>query len=325
MDLIKLAEKKAKQNNVKLVVCESWDEKCMHAVSMILKEKLAKVILLGNPDKIKKTAEKLKADISKAEIVDFKKSELRKQLAEKLYELRKHKGIDLKQAEKLMDNINYFACMYAYAGYADAVAGSAICSTAEFMKPALQILRKKNTLVSEVTVLDDVKNNRILFAGDFSLNIDPNAEQLASIALNTAECAETFETKPKIALLSFSTKGSGGDLDMFKPIRKAVEIIRKNNPKIIVDGELQLDAALDKFAAKKKCPDSPIKGDANVLIFPNLTASNIFAHALLQLTDVKMIFTMLMGMQKPVIVLGRSTPAEVKRNMMLGCIVEAIK
>jgi phosphate acetyltransferase len=322
IDLVPIMEKIAKKNLVKVVVCEGWDERVLQAVAEILERKLAKIILLGNPEEIEKKAKELKVDVSKAEIHDFKNSELKDELIEKLVEVRKHKGLTREEAEKLIEDENYFGCMYCYCGYADAVAGSAICSTAALMRPALQILRKKNTLVSEIAIMDDIKNDRIIFGTDASLNIEPSAEELAQMTLNAAECVRDFGIEPKIALLSFSTKGSGGDIPVLQPVRDAVEIVKKEDPKLIIDGELQLDAAVSKFAAKKKCPDSPLKGDANTLIFPNLTSANIFAHAMLQFSDMDMQFTILKGLMKPVGILGRSTPVDTVRNIIVSCAMQ---
>ncbi|MBW2978023.1 phosphate acetyltransferase [Candidatus Woesearchaeota archaeon] len=319
IDLISIMEKVAKKKLVKVVVCEGWDERCLKAADDVLKNKLASLILLGNPDEVNAKAKELGVDIKEAEIVDYKNSDLKKELAEKLVEVRKHKGMTLDQANKLIEDENYFGVMYCYAGHADAVAGSAIGSTAALMRPALQILREKGKLVSEVSTLTDVKNDRTFFGTDFSLNIDPSAEDLAQITLNAVDVVRSFEIEPKVALLSFSTKGSGGDTPQTELVRKAVEIMKEKDSELLIDGELQVDAAVNPKVAPRKCPDSPLKGEANVLIFPNLTASNIFAHGLGQFSDMTLDFTILSGLQKPVAILGRSTPMESVRNMIVSC------
>lgn len=321
IDLVGIMEKFAKKKPVKILVCEGHDERMLKASEYILKKKLAKLILLGNPKDIENKAKKLKLDISNAEILDYKNSELKNKLAEKLVELRKHKGLTLEQAKKLIEDENYFGCMYVYSGYADAIASSAICPTAAIMRPALQILRK-GTLVSEICILNDVKNNRTLFGTDFSLNISPNAEELAQITLNAVRCVRRFNIEPKVALLSFSTKGSGGDVPELQPIKDALEIVKKKEPKLIIDGELQVDAAVSKFGMKKKCPDSPLKGEANTLIFPNLMASNIFAHGLGQFSDMTLDFSIIEGLSKPVGIVGRSTPVETVRNIITSCAMQ---
>ena len=322
INLIKIMEEAARKKPVKILVCEAHDERMLKASAEILKRKLAKIILSGNLEIIKEKAKKLKLDIKNAEILDFKNSELKEELAEKLAEIRKHKGMTLEEAKKLIEDENYFGCMYVYCGYADGIAGSAICSTAALMRPALQILRKEK-IVSEVCTFTDVKNNRTLFGTDFSLNINPNAEELAQIALNAVKCVKRFNIIPKVALLSFSTKGSGGDVPELQPIKDALKIIKEKEPKLIIDGEMQVDAAVNKFAVKKKCPDSPLKGEANTLIFPNLMSSNIFAHSIGQFSDMTLDFAILEGLSKPVGIVGRSTPIDTVRNVIVSCAMQA--
>ena len=315
LPIIKTMEEIAKKKPVRVLVCEGWDERCLKASAQIMEEKLAKIVLLGDPAIIKKKAKELKVDISNAEIVDYKKSQVKKELAEKLYQLRKEKGLTLEQATKLIEDENYFGCMYVHAGYADAVVGSAICPTAALMRPALQLLRQKGKTVSEVGVVSDVKNKRILFVSDLSLNINPNSEELAQIALNAASCVRMFKIVPRVALLSYSTKGSGGDGEDILLIRKALEIVKSKDPTLIIDGEMQLDAAVSPASAVRKCPDSVLKGDANTLIFPNLVCGNIFVHGMMQFSDMGFEFTMLEGMAKPVSILGRSTPLQTVKNL----------
>lgn len=323
VDLVSIMEEGAKKKPVKVVICEGWDERCLRSTDEILKKGLAKIVLLGSPNLINEKAKEFGVDISKAEIVDYKNNAaLKKELAEKLVEVRKHKGMDLDTAQKLIEDENYFGCMYVYCGYAEGVAGSAIGSTAALMRPALQILREKGKIVSEVCVMNDVKNDRTLFMSDFSMNIEPDAEGLAQMASNAIKCVKSFDIKPKVGLLSFSTKGSGGDSPALQTIRKAVDIIKEKHPDVVVDGELQLDAAVNKKAAKSKCPDSPLKGEANTLIFPNLMSSNIFIHGTLQFSDMNFQFTMIEGMTKPVVILGRSTTLEAVRNMIVSCAME---
>ncbi|MFH1770825.1 MAG: phosphate acyltransferase [archaeon] len=322
--LVKKMETIAKSKPVKIVVCEGWDERCIEAAADILKKEIAGIVLLGNPNEINSKAKKLGFDVSKAKIVDFMKNEkLRKELAEKLVEVRKHKGMDLKTAMKLMDDHNYFACMYTLAGHADGVAGSAITSTGALMKPALQILRKPDSMVSEVCVLSDVKNDRIIFGSDFSMGIKLSSEQLAQVTLSAVKVVKMFDIEPRVAMLSFSTKGSGGEGPEIQLIRNAMAIVKEKNPELLIDGELQVDAAVSEFGMKKKCPDSPLKGNANTLIFPDLTSSNIFAHGLGQFSNMTLDFSILEGMQKPVGIVGRSTPAKTVRDIIISCAMQS--
>ncbi len=322
-DLIEFMENIAKKQPARVVVCEGWDERCIQAASEIVKEGFARIVLLGDPKVIEKKAKKRNLDISEAEIIDFRNSKIKHELVGKLVELRRHKGLTREHGEKLISDENYFACMYAYCGYADAVAGSAICPTSYLMRPALQILRQKGRIVSEVSVIRDVKKERIFFGSDASLNISPSAHDLAQITLNAADCARSLGIEPKVAMLSFSTKGSGGNHPITETIREAVAIVKKNDPTILIDGELQVDAAVNRLAAQKKCPDSPLKGDANILIFPDLTSANIFAHGMMQFSDLLFDFTIIKGLFKPVGIIGRSTDAAVARNVIVSCAMQA--
>ncbi len=321
MDLVVRMEEVARRKPARIVVCEGWDERCLRATADISKAELAHLILLGSPEEIKKKASQLQIDISKAEIIDYENAEVREELIEKLVEVRAHKGMTREKAAELID-VNYFACLYALCGYADGVAGSAICPTAELMRPALQLLRKKDGVVSEVMILEGAKD-RILFTTDSSLNIKPTAEQLAQIALNAADVVQSLGLEPRVALLSFSTKGSGGDGPEIQLVRDALSIVKRRRPELIIDGEMQLDAAVNPEAARRKCPDAIIKGDANTLVMPNLEAANIFGHAILQFSDLKVLFTVLEGLVKPVAILGRSTPLETVRNMIVSCAMQA--
>ena len=324
-NLIKLMKQKAKAKRRKIVVAEGWEERCLKAADYVLREGYADLVLLGDEKKIKEEAKKLKIDITAAEIINPKKSDMRKKLAKDLYELRKAKGMTEEQALKLLDDVNYFGCMLVHIGYADGLAGSAICSTAELMRPALQIIKTKPdvNLVSEAMIMYDKKNKRVLFFSDCSLNIDPTTEQLAQIAVNAGDMAKSFNFKPKVALLSFSTKGSGGDADIIKKSIEAARIAQEKRPDYIIDAEYQGDAALNTKAAQRKCPDARLKGDANVLVFPNLTASNIACHLLGQLSDMKMEMSSLMGIRKPVMILGRSSPLETITNLIIMAAFEA--
>ena len=183
---------------------------------------------------------------------------------------------------------------------------------------ALLAVRKPQQLVSEVTVMTDVKNKRVIFATDGSMNIDPSPDELCSIALNAAEAVKEFGLIPKVAMLSFSTKGSGGKHDFIEKVVHATDLVKERDPQLLVDGELQVDAAVNPWAAERKCPNSPLKGDANVLVFPDLDASNVFFHGLGQFSDMTLDFTIMKGLEKPVAILGRSTPKETHYKMLLS-------
>ncbi|MBI2548744.1 hypothetical protein HYW21_05325 [Candidatus Woesearchaeota archaeon] len=318
-DLIKKMESIARKHPVQLVIAEGWDERCLQASAEVLAEGLANITLLGEAKKIQKKAKELGVDIHQATIVDYKHYPQMDELVAQLLEVRKHKGLIEAQARKLLEDENYFACTYTLCGHADGICGSAICPTASLMRPVLQILRKQETIVSEIGVFHDTKNKRIIFASDISLNIDPSPQELAQIALNAAHAVRGIGVTPKVALLSFSTKGSGGDGPALQVIREALRIAKEKDSNLLIDGEIQVDAAVSKFGCQRKCPDSPLKGEANVLIFPNLTAGNIWAHSMGQFSDMSIEFSLVEGLQKPVSILGRSTPLRSVRNLMVSC------
>lgn len=324
-DLIDRMKKKAKEKKRTIIVAEGWDERCLKASAAILANGYANLILLGDEKKIKDEAKKFKADIKDATLINPKTYKDTPKLTKELYELRKAKGLTEDEAKKLILDVNYFGCMLLHTGKADGLAGSAICSTAELMRPALQIIKTKPgaTLVSETIMMEDTKKKRVLFLTDCSLNPDPTVEELAQMAVNGAECAASFGFEPRVAFLSYSTKGSGGTSPTIEKTLQAIEIARKKKKEYVFDGEFQGDAAINPYAAGRKCPNALIKGDANVLVFPNLTVANIVCHLLIQLSESKLGMGMLMGIRKPVIILGRSTPLETVENLIINCAMKA--
>lgn len=315
---------KAKEKKCRVLVCEGWDEHCLKASCQLQAEGVAQLVLLGDEQVIAQKAKEWQLGITGIEILNHKTSEKREALANALYELRKIKGMTPEEAHKLLDDVNYFGAMLVQTGYVDGMAGSGICPTGELMKPALQIIKTKEgrSLVSEAQVFYDPKRDKMFFLSDSSLNIEPTPEQLATIALNAADCAKSFGITPKVALLSFSTKGSGNS-PVYKPILEALEIARKMDTSLLIDGEMQVDAAMNPNSCKRKCPDCLLQGDANVLITPNLSVGNVLVHALLQFSELKFLFGIAMGMKKPVTILGRGTSLDMVKNLIALTAFEA--
>jgi phosphate acetyltransferase len=305
----------------RMVLCEGWDARGLKAAEFIVKEGIAEMILIGEESKVREAAKQNNVDISWMEIIDHSKSSKKEALAEQLFKLREKKGMTKEQAAELIKDVNYFGCMMAVTGEVDAVLGSLICPTAELMRPSLQLLRKD--FVSEIMVIYDPKKDRVVFMTDASMNIDPAAEQLAHMGINAAKAARLFSVEPKVGYLSFSTYGSGGDGPQIAILKEAIRLVKEKEPGLRVDGEFQVDAAVNPEAAKKKCPGSPLGGQVNVLVFPNLSAANVFAHGMMQFSDTEFLFTMMEGMQKPVYILGRSTSQETVTNMFIMAAIEA--
>ena len=307
---------KAKEKRRKIVVCEAWDGRPLKAVDKLLKHGVADFILLEENGNVRKKAEELGVDISKCEIVDYKDEKLMSELAEGLFELRKHKGVDLEKAKEMIKDVNYFGCMMVVKGMADAVVSSCICPTSDIMRPALQLIKTKDGIktVSEITAMVDKKNDKLIFFTDGSINIAPTPEQRADIVFNAVNVVKGLGFDPKVALLSHSTHGSG-EHPVLEPIRETLKICKERDSSLVIDGEMQADAALSPDAAVKKADDLVVKGDANVLVFPEIMAGNIVGHLLMQLTDNEF-YVIIAGMKHPVGVFGRSTPWELQADTM---------
>lgn len=325
--LSKAKEKvKATKKKPVLVLCEGWDERGLKAAEYVVKKRIAKLILLDVGNKIPAAAAQFNIDLSRFQIIDIKDAKndaLKKELAEVLFKAREKKGMTPEQAAQLIEDENYFGSCMALFGKVDGVLGSLIRPTGDLMKPALQLLKKG--LVCEVSVFHDKKNERIIFGTDFSLNITPTTDQLAEMAVNMAEVAELYGFDAKVGMLSFSTKGSGGDTPEILAAREVVKKAKELNPALKIGGEYQVDAAVNPNAAKRKCPDDELGGQINCLLFPNLTTSNIFAHGLGQFSDMVFIFTVMKGMVRPVTILGRSMPQETVNDMFVATALDAMR
>lgn len=279
LDKIKDKAKKSKQN---IVLPEGYEIRVIKAASKIQDEGIANVILLGNKEEITKKATLEKVNLEGIEIIDYINSKEYDTYANEFYELRKHKGTTIEKARETMKDEVYFAAMMVKNKMADGLVAGAVHSTGDLLRPALQIIKtaKNEKIVSSFFVIEvpncDYGENGLFFFADCGVNIDPNAEELACIALSTANSAKALASiEPKVAMLSFSTLGSAKSESTEKVI-KATEIAKSMAPSDVkIDGELQLDAAIDIGVSEIKAPDSPVAGKANVLVFPDLDAGNI--------------------------------------------------
>lgn len=289
MKFIEKIKEQARTKKKKIVLPETMDERVLKAAKIIVEEDIAEIILLGNKEKILTTYPTL----TNVEIIDPLTSDLTKEFAQKLYELRKEKGMTLEEANRLLtEDFMYFACMLVKENMADGIVSGACHSTANTLRPALQIIKTKKDakLVSTFFLMEipncEYKENGIYVFADCGLVQSPTSEELASIALDSAKSFENLTgEKPYVAMLSHSTKGSAKHADVDK-VTRATKIAQQSSPEICIDGELQLDAAIIPSVAKLKAEDSKVAGKANVLIFPDLDAGNIgyklvqrFAHA----------------------------------------------
>lgn len=289
MKFIEKIKEQARTEKKKIVLPETMDERILAATKIIVEEDIAEVILLGNKESILKTHPTL----TNVEIINPLTSELTKEFAQKLYELRKEKGMTLEEANRLLtEDFMYFACMLVKENMADGIVSGACHSTANTLRPALQIIKTKKDakLVSTFFLMEipncEYKENGIYVFADCGLVQSPTSEELAFIAIDSAKSFESLTgEKPYVAMLSHSTKGSAKHTDVDK-VTTATKITQQSSSEICIDGELQLDAAIVPSVAKLKAKDSKVAGKANVLIFPDLDAGNIgyklvqrFAHA----------------------------------------------
>lgn len=317
MAFIDDVKEKARGSLKTIVLPESEDRRTLDAADRILREGFAKLILLGNEEKIRADAAALGDKLEGARIVDPQKSEKLESYVETLTELRKKKGMSEEEARKLLTESNtYFGMMMVKMGDADGLVSGACHSTADTLRPALQILKTKpgTKLVSAFFVMNVPdcpygENGSFVFS-DCGLNQNPTSEELAAIAEASADSFRFLIGKePKVAMLSYSTKGSAKHDDVTK-VQEAVRIAKEERPELALDGELQLDAALVPAVAALKAPSSEVAGHANTLIFPNLDAGNIGYKLVQRLGKAEAYGPMTQGIARPVNDLSRGCSAD---------------
>ena len=313
MTFIEEVKERARKSIKTIILPEAEDIRILEATQTILKEKFANIILIGKEEeKLKKTKEN-NLDIANAEIINPETSAKRKEYSKILYELRKNKGMTEEQADKLILDPVYFGMVMVKdeETEADGLVSGAIHSTSDTLRPALQILKtaKGTKLVSAffVMVVPDCtygENGTFIFA-DSGLNENPGVLALSEIAISSAKSfKQLVQKEPKIAMLSYSTKGSAKS-DLTQKVIDATNQVKKNAPELLVDGELQLDAAIIPEIAASKAPDSPLKGEANVLVFPNLDCGNIGYKLVQRLAKAEAYGPLCQGISKPVNDLSR--------------------
>ena len=303
-----------------VVLPESDDERVLKAASKVLEIDGAKIILLGKKDEILARAGSL--DLSGAEFMDISTSEYFDDFASTLFELRKAKGMSKDEAKELILRPEYFGTMLVYKGIAHAMVSGAKTTTADTIRPALQFVKMKDDISTVsgafVMVLDgeNQKDERVWFFADCAITPRPSTEQLAGIALSTANTAKSFGYEPKVAFLSYST-GDSAKGEMIDFVKEALEIAQKAAPDIAMDGPMQFDAAVDSKVAKSKMPNSKVAGQANVFIFPDLNCGNITYKAVQRSANALAIGPILQGLKKPVNDLSRGCSVDDIVNTVL--------
>ncbi len=311
MSFIEDLKNKAKQNIKTIILTESEDKRVLQAAQKVKEEGFAKIILIGNKEDANKLAEENNIDISGIEIINPETSPKFEEYVNAFYELRKAKGMTLEKAKEMLKDNMYFGTMMIKEGDADGLVSGACHSTANTLRPALQILKTApGTKLVSAFFLMVVPNctygeNGIFVFGDSGLVENPNPEELAEIAISSSKSFKQLTGKePKVAMLSYSTHGSAHS-KLTEKVIEGTKLLKEKMPDLICDGELQLDAAIIPEISASKAPGSPVKGEANTLIFPNLDAGNIGYKLVQRLAKAEAYGPLCQGIAKPVNDLSR--------------------
>ncbi len=302
-----------KKEHKTIVFTEGSDPRILEASSRLLASNFLKPVLIGKPEKIYENAEESGFNIRGANIIDPDAFEDFEKMVGEFMELRKDKGVTREDAIKYLKQANYFGTMLVKMGYADCLLGGATYSTADTVRPALQLIKTKpgNHLVSSCFILvrpGATGANEVLAMGDCGINISPTEDELVEIAEETVKCARIFGVDPKVAFLSYSTDGSGKGPDVDK-MRNAARKTKLRNPDIPIDGEMQFDAAVSPQVARKKFPTSQVAGHANTFIFPDINSGNIGYKIAQRMGNFEAYGPILLGLNSPINDLSRGCTA----------------
>ena len=318
MSFIDEVKKRAKEEIKTIVLPEAEDIRTLKATEQVLKEKYAKIILIGNEKAIQEKAKEEQINIEGAKIVDPATSEKYEEYVQLLYDLRKAKGMTVEKAQELVKDPVYYGMLMLKdeKSEADGLVSGAVHSTSDTLRPALQILKTApgTKLVSAFFIMvvpncEAGENGTFLF-GDSGLNENPDAEALSEIAISSSKSFEQLvQAKPKVAMLSYSTYGSAKS-ELTEKVINATKLVKEKEPNLLVDGELQLDAAIIPEIAEMKAKGSPLKGEANVLIFPDLNAGNIGYKLVQRLGKAEAYGPLCQGIARPVNDLSRGCNSE---------------
>lgn len=306
----------AKADKKRIVLPEGNEERTIVATEEIYKQGYAHPILVGNKEEILNKATALKVDLTGVEIIDPETSENLSKYIEAFYELRKNKGMTMSKAEKIVRDPLYFGTMVVKLGDADGMVSGAVHTTGDLLRPGLQIIKTAPgvSVVSSFFIMmvpDSVYGEEgMLLFSDCAVNPNPNEDQLAAIAIATAETAKNLcKVEPRVAMLSFSTMGSA-DHELVSKVRTATEKAKELRPDLLIDGEMQLDAAIVESVASQKAPNSKVAGKANVLVFPDLQAGNIGYKLVQRFAKAEAIGPICQGFAKPINDLSRGCSSE---------------
>ncbi|NDJ27867.1 phosphate acetyltransferase [Campylobacter sp. MIT 19-121] len=301
----------AKKDKKIVVLPESDDDRIIEASGILLEQEVVDLILLGNEKEVKERASKLGVDLKNAQILDPKNSSFHDEFANTLYEARKAKGMSLEEAKKLVLDRTFFGTLLVHTQKADAMVSGASTTTAETIRPALQLIKTKPNVKTVSGMFFMSLEDRLLVFADCAVTPNPTPEQIAEIAYTSASTAKAFGLDPKVAILSYSSGSSGSGISV-EASKEALKIAKERYPELCVDGPLQFDAAYDPLTAKSKMPGSKVAGYANVFVFPDLNAANIGYKAVQRTAGALAIGPILQGLKKPVNDLSR------------GCLVDDV-
>ncbi|WP_129722018.1 phosphate acetyltransferase [Xylanivirga thermophila] len=327
MDLMTEIRQNARQLKKTIVLPEAMDSRMLKAASQAKNEGLANIVLLGNADEINKKAAGL--DLEGITIINPEKSDKSSYYVDQLVEIRKKKGMTHEKAAELIKNPLYYGAMMVKLGDADGMVAGAVNTTGDVLRPALQIIKTAPgiSVVSSCFIMQvlykEFGHDGVLLFADCAVNPSPTAEQLASIAVTSANTAKSLiGMEPKVAMLSFSTKGSAQH-ELVDKVVEATKLAKEMAPDVTIDGEIQADAALVKEVGSLKCPGSSVAGKANVLVFPDLQAANIGYKLVQRLGKAEAIGPVCQGMAKPVNDLSRGCSVEDVVNVIAITAVQA--
>ncbi len=315
---------RAKSSKKHIVLAEGDDDRILQAADMLIKQDVVKLTILGNPDAMQASFKRLNLslDATKVNIINPATSPRYQAYVQQLVELRKSKNLTEEMARDLMLDVSYYGTMMVFMGDADGMVSGAAHTTQHTIRPALQFVKTKPGIKTVSSVFFMCLPNRVSVFGDCAVNPNPTSEQLADIAISSADTSKMFGIEPKVAMLSYSsgTSGEGEDVDR---VRAATELVRQKRPDLKVEGPIQYDAAVDPSVGKKKMPNSEVAGQASVLIFPDLNTGNNTYKAVQRETGALAIGPMLQGLNKPVNDLSRGCTVDDVFNTVVITAIQA--
>ncbi|MEU1760244.1 phosphate acetyltransferase [Micromonospora sp. NPDC005652] len=316
---------RARAQRRRLVLPEGADERILRATEVLLRRGVAELTLLGRPDEIARRTRELGVDLGDAQVVDPLTSPWRDEFAEAYARLRAHRGVTVELAHDIVAQPNYFGTMMVQTGHADGMVSGATHTTAATIRPAFEIIRTVPGVSVASSVFFMLLADRVLVYGDCAVNPDPDADQLADIAISSADTAARFGIEPRVAMLSYSTGSSGSGADVEK-VAAATTLVRERRPGLLVEGPIQYDAAIDPQVAATKLPDSPVAGRATVFIFPDLNTGNNTYKAVQRSAGAVAVGPVMQGLRRPVNDLSRgATVPDIVNTVAITAIQAAVE